>query len=1091
MPPPPASSRVRPSHGRRSWSLLLLLTWTPGLSAQETTHIIRGRVTDTTGAPLVDAIVSVRGTSGATRVVDTDRQGRYTVLFTPGDQAYALLVRHVGFAPHTEQVYTNAATRVLVRDVVLIPAPYQLAPITATASRPTAPIDLVRAPTGTVDRDALQRRRFAPDPGSLTGLALLLPGVRPTDSGYTVLGLDPSLNRVQLDGRTFEGDGLPPDAIGSARLATSTFDPSRGEFSGALLTIRSQAGSPTRQGVVRGRVTPGFLTWADRARPIPVRANLSGFMGGPLPDAKGYYRFAWDLDRQWGANGRSLLADAATATDYGVAADSVAEIRRVIAATGIPLEAPASGATTLRSSLRLDLPFGGTSTLMAMATASFGTTTAPGTLTSLPSTGRVSRQRLVTLNTAWSSYLGGMMASAGVGIQHRTTDARAHLALPSGLVDVGTVHAGTPSGLVSVAFGGVGGAGETAMTRADLNAGLTWNDLRGRHVVKWGGSLSSQQMLDRRDPDPFGTVRYRSLDALATGQADEYLRIISPSRTTGATTIGSLWIGDAWTPGKQWSIEGGLRMDASRTGTRIAQAPIIEKLFGLRTDHTPREISWSPRLGATWHSKPRTVTGPVVDSSLANPADTSLRARMMRAPEVRVSSLIQALADVNRRPWITLGGGFGAYRGPFLSSTQVASLHGATGTGHSSLTLHCAPPTIPDIGWAPGTAVGYRECADGSLAASPASVAPAVLVYDPAFRAPASWRANMMIGGMSLGSSLVLGVDLTLSRTRRVGWTDENIRRSPGMILADELGRPSAARPSEISPVTGRPLAAAGREVPTFATVRRMRSDLESSAIDLTAVLMPRGVLQERYDLLTWVVIGSRGQRQRGFNGTTDGDPFALTSAPRTMTGEIGVTGRLVLMRGVQLIALLRAQSGVRYTPVVAGDINGDGLAWNDRAFVPDPATADPALAGELQSLIQRAPSTAATCLRQQFGRIAGEGSCAAPWNVDMDLHLAFNLSPALAVSRHLTLSAGINGAGDALKRLLGLQDVLGSGGNLPPDPVLVTVTGFDPVNQRYQYQVNPQFGTTRFRPGFGVHPPFSVSLQASWKLAGPPGWQP
>jgi hypothetical protein len=42
--------------------------------------------------------------------------------------------------------------------------------------------------------------------------------------------------------------------------------------------------------------------------------------------------------------------------------------------------------------------------------------------------------------------------------------------------------------------------------------------------------------------------------------------------------------------------------------------------------------------------------------------------------------------------------------------------------------------------------------------------------------------------------------------------------------------------------------------------------------------------------------------------------------------------------------ATRRAASGAPFTPVVDGDINGDGL-WNDRAFVFSPATATPPFA--------------------------------------------------------------------------------------------------------------------------------------------------
>ena len=73
-------------------------------------------------------------------------------------------------------------------------------------------------------------------------------------------------------------------------------------------------------------------------------------------------------------------------------------------------------------------------------------------------------------------------------------------------------------------------------------------------------------------------------------------------------------------------------------------------------------------------------------------------------------------------------------------------------------------------------------------------------------------------------------------------------------------------------------------------------------------------------------------------------------------------------------------QSGSRFTPMIAGDVNGDGY-FNDRAFVFDPSrTADTALAGAMRSLLANGAGPARSCLTSALNQLAGRATCQAPW---------------------------------------------------------------------------------------------------------------
>jgi hypothetical protein len=79
--------------------------------------------------------------------------------------------------------------------------------------------------------------------------------------------------------------------------------------------------------------------------------------------------------------------------------------------------------------------------------------------------------------------------------------------------------------------------------------------------------------------------------------------------------------------------------------------------------------------------------------------------------------------------------------------------------------------------------------------------------------------------------------------------------------------------------------------------------------------------------------------------------------------------------------------SGTSFTPLVGGDVNGDGLA-NDRAFFFDPrSAADPVVAQGMDRVLAAAPSGVRRCLRAQAGRVADHNSCRTRWSHSLDLN--------------------------------------------------------------------------------------------------------
>jgi hypothetical protein len=194
----------------------------------------------------------------------------------------------------------------------------------------------------------------------------------------------------------------------------------------------------------------------------------------------------------------------------------------------------------------------------------------------------------------------------------------------------------------------------------------------------------------------------------------------------------------------------------------------------------------------------------------------------------------------------------------------------------------------------------------------------------------------------------------------------------------------------------------------------------------------------------------------------------------------------------LELTAIGRATSGVYFSPLVGGDINGDGR-FNDRAFVFDPVAAgargDTAVANGMTRLLANTSPRARDCLLSQIGKVAARSSCSSPWSPGLDLQA--NIRPAsFGLDRRLTISV------IALNTLTGLDQLLHGSNNLHgwgqpsfPDRTLLYVRGFDPATNNYQYQVNEHFGATSgTRNAFRV--PFQLAIQGRLTLGTDPARQ-
>ncbi len=187
---------------------------------------------------------------------------------------------------------------------------------------------------------------------------------------------------------------------------------------------------------------------------------------------------------------------------------------------------------------------------------------------------------------------------------------------------------------------------------------------------------------------------------------------------------------------------------------------------------------------------------------------------------------------------------------------------------------------------------------------------------------------------------------------------------------------------------------------------------------------------------------------------------------------------------GFVVTLFTRIQSGLPFTPMIASDVNGDGLA-NDRAFIFDPSTAiDATVAAATQSLMGRSANSVRDCVRSQIGRAARWNSCEGPWAAAMDVQIT-KIGTTPVMKRSAEISLALSNALGGIDRLIhGATSMRGWGSTAAPDPNLYFVRGFDPVVKRFKYDVNSRFGDTR---GSAVgRSPFRLTLDVSMDIGVP-----
>ncbi|HEX7241956.1 MAG TPA: Spy/CpxP family protein refolding chaperone, partial [Longimicrobiaceae bacterium] len=929
----------------------------------------------------------------------------------------------------------------------------------------------------TLSGDAVNRLPL--DNTDAATLAALAPGVVAVAGGdstdargaFSVAGQRSSLNQVTLDGSSFASAlsggqagggsplGVPQEGVRATQVVTATYDVSRGQFAGGQVAITTRGGTNNLQGSFNYQLRDPFLQGNAGVSPLSgsfTQNRLSGGVGGPILRNRLFYFASFTAQRRSDDLSAISSSNPAVLEALGVSGDSVARFLSILGTRyGLATDAQTGAYERTGNALsllgRVDWTLTERHSLMLRGNLSTydQDSTRIGFLELKQNggeTGTVGGGGMLGLTSRFGA---GWINELRASFNEDRRDLTPYVEIPEGRVRVTSLLPDGTRGVSQLAFGG-----DRSLPTTTRESTWEVSDelsllLRDTHRVKVGGLVNLTSFEQRLASNFLGAFTFNSLEDFAAGRPASYTRSLTERSADGSGLNAALYLGDTWRPRQALQLTYGVRLEGSRFGGQPERNPAVEALFGRRTDRIPSEVHLSPRAGFT-----------------------------LRLNEQGAASRI-------------LRGGIGEFRGRAPFSLYAGAID-QTGLASAESQLVCVGAAVPAPDWPsyladPGSVPA--TCADGGTG-GPRETGrrPTVTLFDEDFGAPRSWR-----GSLGFQAQLRQGLNATadVSWVRGVnlfGVTDLNLAAEPAFRLESEGGRPVYAPAASIVPGTGEISFLGSRVHPEFGNVFAVSSELASDTRQLTLGL--NGVLPWRRIFFggSYTLMRSRDQSSFSYGGAQQGFASAPTSGdpnrPGWATSDLERRHSFTLQAGVpvrqwlEVTLIGRLGAGAAFTPMVGGDVNGDG-ARNDAAFVFDPASApDTALANGMARVLDRVPGSVRECLESQTGEVAERNSCRGPWTRSLDLRATYR--PDLPqLGRRLSISLDAMNVPAGLDLLLHGEGSLhgwGDGGRGRLDETLLYPRGFDPATRRFRYQVNEQFGQQRERR-FAVGSPFNVQL--------------
>ena len=1033
-------------------------------SAQQAPEVVRGRVVDDSSHAIPGAAVIVtRGPDRLTLQDTTDSNGNYNVRFEQGTGDYLVYVTATGFNSARRRVQRQATETELIANFSLASNIAQLEAVKVSARRPVRagnPIGPTQLETGVSEqwKDGVNGAIPPTVAGDLNAIAGTMSNVTLGPGGASILGSGSESNLNTLNGMGLAAGSIPRAARTETRVTGATFDPTRGGFAGANIDVRLGPGSRTFQRR-NGFVTLDPQSWQfsdpiGRALGAPSGGYRASFgADGELIRRALTYNVSFDVARSASDPATLLTAGEDALRTAGVSPDSVAHLIAIATPLGLPVTAVEAPSNRQRDGLtflgRLDDT---RDTLQTRALTTYAGYTKESALgfgpLAAPSSAGERKERTLGAQLTHGAFVGPgkrILTETRVAASGVNTNVNPYRREPAASVLVRSSGA-TGSDVTSLLLGG-GSFFATDDSRWTVEGSnqTIWNAGGHRHRFKALLSGRADGLSQQGISNSFGSFTFNSIDDLVANRPASFSRTLTQPARSGSAWNSAAAIAHNYLPSRTFSLLYGLRLEADGFFDTPARNAVLEQALGLQTGAAPSRIHVSPRAGFSYtYSKDR-----------ENGSGTN---------QNQLGRFYRTTVGVIR-------GGIGEFR-DLLRPGILADAIGATGLPGGTTTLSCVGSVVPTVDWekfASDPASIPTQCLDGSSALS--ERAPAAILIDPSYDVPRSWRASLDWSTNIRKSVLLRLGGLASYDLSQPGTVDRNFTGIPRMTLAGEGNRPVFVSAAGIDPGTGAVSASESRISNAFGRVSSRVSDLRGYGGQINVGLSP-DVFKFR-PRVTFFAAGNYTlqwtRRQfRGFDGAGFGDPRVIEWAPNAADARhvFVLTGGFSTRKTGTITLFGRAQSGLPYTPIVQGDINGDGRS-GDRAFIPDPAASDAALATQMRALLTGGEAGARQCLQNNLGKVAPRNGCRGPWTQSLNIQWAPPMPQRW---------------GGRVVPTVYFQNVLGRS-QATPDPTLLVPRGFDAVAGKFRYDVNSRFGQTRGGSTIG-RDPFRIVMDFSLQLS-------
>ena len=997
---------------------LALATIALPLAAQtsQTAGAIRGRVATQAGAPLANvSVTAISEETGLRRQAITDAQGQYTLRVLPSG-VYTVQGRRLGYAGTSVQGIRVTVGATSTANLTLRDAAQQLTTVTIGADRPR--IDVADGGVKqTVTSEEIQNlptlgRDFT-DFIALSGLVSPVPEAT-TGGQFSIAGARPSETSIQVDGvdgnNAFFGGNrggaripfnFSLESVKEFQIVTNGFDVEYGNYSGGVINILTKGGANRRQATFYSNYRGEQITGNnfDGTQPRNFEAiQYAGALSGALIRDKLFYSVSIDGQRRREPftpnspevfRARAAAATGADAARFTAIADSLARFQNILANTyGIsgaeanfrPFETT-NDVVTVFARLDWNVNDRHRFSLRNNYSQFDNLNEAGGTAI----TGGLSRaEGFRNRNNAIVGELTSQVGSTGTNVFRVQWSRENQPRVGNDLRPSLAVNNLAP-GLGNGEFAGQGISFRNLLEEDKLQIVDNFTVQRGRHGLKFGTNLIFSRFTNIFWQGGSGTWTFNSLADLEARRPLSYTRNLRADGQAPAAFFDqqelAFYAQDDWQLSRKFLVQAGLRYDLTRFTNFPGRVQEVERAFGTPTGVAPVDRNnISPRLSATY--------------------------------DVRGDG----------REVLRAGGGLFYGRFPAVLGSNVGI------TDLPLLTLNCAGSLADGAPNAPPVPVNYAGLApDGSqnptgcLGGANVGGIPNFTIWEGGFRLPETFKANVGYERL-LGQTIRFSADVIWSATNHL-YTVRNLNlRDAQFTLANEGGRQVFTPATQFAPGNRAANFDNSRRFTEFGDVFSNFTDGRARSLSATFNLEKRfarrgGILRASYTY-------ANAEDNSSYNCCTAFEGFSNPRIGAFGPNEIGgvgdrsrgwgtsqwvrnhtvvLSGFVKAPWGFTVSAFWRMQSGLPWGPEQTQDLNGDGVNFNDRPFIYDPAQLPVFVASNITGQA-RADTIAAAreryrgflnsfeCVRGFVGRIIDRNTCREDWFNRLDVSIRKDL---------------------------------------------------------------------------------------------------